>query len=31
MFACVALALWIVIADVVLFAPRTTGRALERI
>jgi MFS transporter, putative metabolite:H+ symporter len=31
MFACVALALWIVIADVALFAPRTTGRALERI
>jgi putative MFS transporter len=31
MFACVALALWIVIADVVLFAPRTTGRALEGI
>jgi len=31
MFACVALALWIVIADVVLFAPRTTGRPLERI
>jgi putative MFS transporter len=31
MFACVALALWIVIADVALFAPRTTGRPLEGI
>jgi putative MFS transporter len=31
MFACVALALWILIADVVLFAPATTGRALETI
>jgi putative MFS transporter len=31
MFACIALALWIVIADVVLFAPATTGRSLERI
>jgi hypothetical protein len=27
----VALALWIVIADVILFAPRTTGRSLEGI
>jgi MFS transporter, putative metabolite:H+ symporter len=31
MFACIALALWIVIADVALFAPATTGRSLERI
>jgi putative MFS transporter len=31
MFAVVAAALWIVILDVVLFAPKTTGRSLERI
>ena len=31
MFACIALALWIVIADVALFAPATTGRSLDRI
>jgi len=29
MFAVVAVALWIVILDIVLFAPRTTGRSLE--
>ena len=31
MFACIALALWIVIADVVFFAPSTTGQPLDRI
>jgi len=31
MFACIALALWIVIANVALFAPATTGRSLEGI
>ena len=29
MFVVVATALWIVILDVALFAPRTTGRSLE--
>jgi putative MFS transporter len=31
MFTVVAGALWIVIVDIALFAPRTTGRALERV
>ena len=31
MFACIALALWLLIVDVALFAPPTTGRALEHI
>jgi putative MFS transporter len=31
MFAVIAVALWIVIVDISLFAPRTTGRSLEAI
>jgi putative MFS transporter len=31
MFIVVAVALWICIADIALFAPRTTGRVLEAI
>jgi putative MFS transporter len=31
MFVIVAMALWIVILDVALFAPRTTGRSLEEV
>jgi len=31
MFVVVAMALWIVILDVALFAPRTTGRSLEEV
>jgi putative MFS transporter len=31
MFVVVALALWIVILDIALFAPRTTGRSLEEV
>ena len=31
MFACIAVAMLIVIADIALFAPATTGRALEEI
>jgi putative MFS transporter len=31
MFAVVAVSLWIVIADIVLFAPSTTGRSLEEV
>jgi putative MFS transporter len=31
MFVVIAAALWIVIADIALFAPRTTGRSLETI
>jgi putative MFS transporter len=31
MFVVVAAALWIVILDVALFAPRTTGRSLEEV
>jgi putative MFS transporter len=31
MFAVIAAALWIVMADIALFAPRTTGRALEQV
>jgi putative MFS transporter len=31
MFACIAVAMLIVIADIALFAPATTGRALEDI
>jgi putative MFS transporter len=31
MFGVIAAALWIVMADIALFAPRTTGRALEHV
>ena len=31
MFAVISLALWIVIIDIVVFAPRTTGRSLEEV
>jgi putative MFS transporter len=31
MFAAIAAALWIVIVDITLFAPKTTGRSLEAI
>src|SRR5207248_2863837 len=31
MFAAIAGALWIVIADIALFAPSTTGRSLEHV
>jgi hypothetical protein len=31
MFTVVAGALWIVILDIALFAPRTTGRSLEKV
>jgi putative MFS transporter len=31
MFSVVAVALWIVILDVALFAPNTTGRSLEAV
>jgi putative MFS transporter len=31
MFAVIAAALWIVMTDIALFAPRTTGRALEHV
>jgi putative MFS transporter len=31
MFTVVAAALWIVVLDIALFAPRTTGRALEEV
>jgi hypothetical protein len=31
MFVVVAAALWIVIFDIVLFAPSTTGRSLEEV
>lgn len=31
MFTVVAVALWIVIFDIALFAPSTTGRSLERV
>ena len=31
MFAVIAAALWIVIMDIALFAPKTTGRSLETI
>jgi putative MFS transporter len=31
MFAVIAAALWIVILDIVLFAPPTTGLALEQV
>ena len=31
MFAVIGAAMWIVMADVALFGPRTTGRALEEV